>query len=164
MVVPKKLFSLPSSWQRGHSNGHAGGGHDRTDKQSAVESITAHGRKTVEQTVQQRSARHGHGHTHTGHQGGNGPCPQQLFQVGAKAGAEHQQHHADLGKNSNGVAWLHQTQHTGPDQQTGYDLSHHLGRMALAGQQTNNFAVNIMIARLRNTELIKPSFFPIFPL
>jgi hypothetical protein len=63
-----------------------------------------------------------------------------LLQVGAKAGREHQQYHADLSKGGNGIVGLHQIQKAGTNQQAGDDLSDYLRCPALAGYKTKEFS------------------------
>ena len=78
-------------------------------------------------------------HANGSDQGGDGAGLDQLFQVGAEAGGEHEHHNADLRKDGDGVADLHQVQHAGADQQTGDDLTHHLRSLALARHQSEEF-------------------------
>ena len=132
---PEKALQMAQLLQGGHCDGHAGGCHDGTDKECLIELRAAHGRKTVEQAVQQRTAAQRDRHAHTGDEGRNGAGPQQLFQIGAKARGKHQQHHADLRKDLNGIAGVHQVEQTGPDEQARDDLAYHLRRFAFAGHQ-----------------------------
>ena len=131
----EEAFQVPQLLQRGHRDGHAGGRHDGADEEGLIELRAAHGPKAVERAVQQRAARQRHRHADAGDEGGDGACLEQLLQVGAKAGGEHQQHHADLGKDLNGIAGVHQPQKTGADEQARDDLAHHLRRAQLAGYQ-----------------------------
>ena len=71
-----------------------------------------------------------------------------------KARGEHQHDHADLRKGGDGITGLHQIQHTGADDQTGKDLTHHLRGLALAGSQAKNLALRIIIAKSRKMEYI----------
>ena len=80
-----------------------------------------------------------HSHTNGGDQGGDGACLDQLLQVRAKAGGEHEHHNADLCKDGDRVADLHQVQQAGADEQAGDDLTHHLRSLALTRHQSEEF-------------------------
>ena len=121
--------------QGGHGDGHTGGGHNGTDEESTVELLAAQRREAVEQTIKERAPCQRHRHAHTGDQSCDGACFDQLLQIGAKARGEHQQHHADLRKDRNGIADMHKVQQAGPNDQARNDLAHHLRCLALAGHQ-----------------------------
>jgi hypothetical protein len=118
-----------------HRDGNAGSRHDGANEKRLVKLRAAHGSKPIEDAIKERTARQRHSHTHAGDEGGNGAGFDQLLQVGAKAGGEHQQHHADLRKDRDGIADVDQIQHTRADQQARDDLAHHLRGLALAGRQ-----------------------------
>ena len=121
--------------QSRHRDGNAGGRHDGANEKRLVKLRAAHGSKPIEDAIKECAARQRHSHTHAGDKGGNGAGFDQLLQVGAKAGGEHQQHHADLRKDRDGITDVDQIQHTGADQQARDDLAHHLRGLALAGHQ-----------------------------
>ena len=131
----KKALQVAHLLQGGHGDGHAGGGHNGTDEESTVELLAAQRREAVEQTIKERAPCQRHRHAHTGDQGGDGACLDQLLQIGAKARGEHQQHHADLCKDRDGIADMHKVQQAGPNDQARNDLAHHLRCLALAGHQ-----------------------------
>ena len=136
----EEAFQVAQLLQRGHRDRYAGGRHDRADEQRAVKLRAAHGRKAVERTVEQCAAHQRHQNADTGDEGCDGACAQQLLQVGAKAGREHKQYHADLSKGGNGIVGLHQIQKAGANQQAGDDLADYLRCPALAGYKTKEFS------------------------
>ena len=136
----KEAFQLPQLLQGGHRDGNAGGGHDRADEECAVELWAADLPQAKEGTIQQRAAYQRYKHADASDQRSDGACTQQLFQVGAKAGGEHQQHNANLGKDRDRVADLHEVQQAGTDEQTGENLTDDLGRLTFTGDQTAKFS------------------------
>ena len=135
----KEALQVAKFLQRRHRDGNAGRRHDGADEQCFIKRCAADGRKAIERTVQQRAAQQRHRHAHAGDQGRNGTSFDELFQVGAKAGGEHQQHHADLCKDRDGVAGMDQIQQAGADQQTRDDLADHLRGFAFARHQAEKF-------------------------
>ena len=75
----EEAFQLPQFLQGGHRDGNAGGGHDRTDEECAVEFRAADLPQAEERAVQQRAANQRNKDADTGDQRGDGACAEQLF-------------------------------------------------------------------------------------
>lgn len=140
MVVPRKLFRCPNSCSVATVMETLVAVMIVPMNQCAIKFRAAHGGKAVERTVEQRAAHQRHQNADTGDKRCDGACAQQLLQVGAKAGREHKQYHADLSEGGNGIVGLHQIQKAGIQQQAGDDLADYLRCPALAGYKTKEFS------------------------